>query len=95
MSNIAAVAQEALQIPQTGFDVLALDPEYGGHCPCAVVVIDGARLELHCWRVCSSCEYVGIHYEGPEGRAAAEKVKPLLDAMDWYGEWPIVEGFRA
>lgn len=77
-----------------GYDILALDPGFDGGCPCATVVIDGERLELHCWRVCSTCEYVGIHYEGAGGRAVAERIKPALDAMDWYGEWPIVEGFR-
>jgi hypothetical protein len=86
-----AVATEALA---DGFDVLALDSEYIGSCPCATVVVDGARLELHCWRVCSACEYVGIHYEGAAGRAAAERIKPLLDEMNWYGEWELREGFR-
>ncbi len=81
-------------LPATGYDVLALDPYFEGSCPCAMVGIGGVRLEFHCWRVCSQCEYVGIHYEGAEGRAMAERVKPLMDAMDWYGEWPIVEGFR-
>jgi hypothetical protein len=42
--------------------------------------------------VCETCEYVGIHYDGD--RAMAERIKPLLDSMDWYGEWPIVEGLR-
>lgn len=76
----------------TGFDVLAMDPHYSGSCPCATVDIDGTRLEMHCWRVCLTCEFVGLHYSGD--RAVAERVKPLLDAMDWYGEWPIVEGLR-
>jgi len=77
-----------------GFAILALDPEYIGACPCASIEVDGARLELHCWRVDMGHDGCGIHYEGPEGRAAARKVKPALDAMDWYGRWEIVEGFR-
>ena len=77
-----------------GYAVLALDPYYSGSCPCATVEVDGQRLELHCWRVCSQCEFVGIHYEGAAGRAAAERVKPLMDGIDWYGKWPIAEGYR-
>lgn len=79
---------------ETGYDVLRQDPKFDGSCPCAEVVIDGVRLELHCWRTCLKCEFVGIHYEGAEGRALAERIKPLMDEMQWYGEWPIVEGFR-
>lgn len=78
-----------------GWNVLYMDPEYGGHCPCARVVLDGADLRLHCWRVCDECAGCGIHYVGAVGRAAAERVKPLMDAMDWYGEWALAEGFDA
>lgn len=81
-------------LPANGYALLALDPEFFGSCPCATVVIEGVRLEMHCWRVCDSCEYVGVHYQGSAGRAMAERVKPLLDSMDWYGEWQITEGFR-
>lgn len=75
---------------QTGHDVLALDPFYEGSCPCARFTLDGTRIRLHCWRVCAACEFVGIHYEGD--RAVAERIKPLLDEMDWYGTWPITKG---
>ena len=76
---------------EDGFDVLRLDPSYDGSCPCARITVDGQKLRLHCWRVCFDCEYVGIHYEGIAGRLAAEKVKPLLDEMNWYGEWATFE----
>lgn len=79
---------------QSGFDVLALDPNYGGSCPCAVVEINGQRLELHCWRVDQEHDGCGIHYEGEKGKAVARIIKPLLDEMSWYGEWAIVEGYR-
>lgn len=81
-------------LPASGFELLALDPHYDGACPCATVVIDDVRLEMHCWRVCFRCEYVGVHYEGAQGRELAERVKPFLDSMDWYGEWAVTEGFR-
>lgn len=77
---------------ETGYDVLALDTGTDGSCPCANFTLDGTRIRLHCWRVCQRCEFVGIHYVGE--RAVAERIKPLLDAMDWYGEWPIVEGLH-
>ena len=77
-----------------GWEVLALDPEYIGSCPCARVVIDDQRLELHCWRVCGKCQYAGIHYEGVAGRVVAEAIKPLMDAINWYGQWELSEGFR-
>ena len=79
-------------LPDSGYLVLAMDPSFSGSCPCATVTIDGTRLEMHCWRVCDQCEYVGLHYFGD--RAVAQRVKPLLDDMNWYGEWPIVEGLR-
>lgn len=77
---------------QDGFDVLALDPQQDGSCPCFSTTINGTKIEGHCWRVCSRCEYVGLHYEGDIEIAKA--IKPLLDKMNWYGEWPIVQGLR-
>ena len=73
----------------TGRDVLALDPGYDGSCPCAEFELDGAHIVLHCWRVCTACGGCGIHVVRGD-RAVAERIKPLLDAMDWYGEWTIV-----
>ena len=73
----------------TGHDVLALDRDYTGSCPCAEFELDGAHISLHCWRVCHLCAGCGIHVLSGD-RAAAERIKPLLDAMDWYGEWNIV-----
>ena len=89
----ATAVAEASPLPD-GYAVLALDPEFSGSCPCATVEIDGQTIQLHCWRVCERCEYVGIHYEGAPGRAVAERIKPLMDGIDWYGEWTIAEGFR-
>jgi hypothetical protein len=76
----------------SGFDVLALDPEYNGACPCAQFILDGTVIELHCWRVDLDHDGCGIHFDGD--RAVAERIKPALDAMDWYGEWTVVEGLR-
>ena len=74
---------------ETGYDVLRLDPDYNGSCPYAEFDLDGAHIRLHCWRVCSGCDGCGIHVRGD--RAIAERIKPLLDAMDWYGAWTIVD----
>ena len=74
------------------YAVMALDPEYTGACPCFVATIDGTIIEGHCWRVCFDCEGCGIHYEGDS--TVAEALKPLFDAMDWYGPWEIREGLR-
>lgn len=74
----------------TGFDVLALDPNYDGSCPCADVVIGGVRLLIHCWRTCSDCTYAGVHFTGPDGREVAERVVPLLKAS-WGSEWQTFE----
>lgn len=79
---------------RTGYDVLALGENYEGGCPCSTIVINGERLELHCWRVDTSHDGCGIHYEGRKGHNIAKLIKPLLDEMNWYGEWAIVEGYR-
>ncbi len=79
--------------PTDGYELLALDPKYDGSCPCATVVIDGVKLEMHCWRVCSRCTYAGVHYEGTAGRLAAERAAEMLNAIGW-SEWQTCEGFR-
>lgn len=72
---------------QDGYDILALDPEQDGSCPCFHVVLDdGTRIDGHCWRVtCDQHEGVGLHGDIPEytGRLMALK----LTEIDWYGEW--------
>lgn len=70
-----------------GYEVLALDPNYIGACPCATFELDGTRIETHCWRTGRSCR---IEFWGD--RSVAERIKPLLDDIDWYGEWSIVQG---
>lgn len=75
-----------------GWDVLALGENYEGGCPCSSFTLEGTRIELHCWRVCLDHPGCGIHYEGD--REVAERIKPLLDEIDWYGEWVIEEGLR-
>lgn len=75
-----------------GYGVLALGENYEGSCPCSSFTLDGTRVELHCWRVDTSHDGCGIHFEGD--RSIAERIKPLLDEMNWYGEWTIVEGLR-
>ena len=79
-------------LPASGFALLALDPKYGGSCPCADLVLAEGTYELHCWRVCSQCEGCGIHYEG--SFVIARRMKRLLDAMNWYGRWSIQKGLR-
>lgn len=74
-------------------DFMALDPEWCGSCPCFGPVYFGETLiEGHCWRTCQECEGCGLHYEGD--LAVVEALKPLFDAMNWYGEWEIREGLR-
>lgn len=80
-------------LAQAGFDLLALDPQYDASCPCASFEVAGTKIELHCWRVCFSCEGCGIHYKGD--RDVALSMKPALDAMNWYGEWSVREGLRS
>ena len=74
------------------YDVMALDPDYAGSCPCFRAEIEGTLIEGHCWRVCRKCEGCGLHYEGD--RAVVKRLKPLFDAMDWYGKWSIRKGLR-
>lgn len=76
----------------SGYEILALDPNYEGSCPCARFDLGGTEIELHCWRVDPWCAGCGIHYKGD--RAVAESLKPALDDMNWYGEWQVVEGLR-
>jgi hypothetical protein len=77
-----------------GYDVLALGSGegYDGGCPCSAFWLDGTRIELHCWRVDAEHDGCGIHFRGD--RAVADRIKPLLDAINWYGDWTIVEGLR-
>jgi len=81
-------------LPDNGYDLLHLDQtgDYIASCPCAIVELPEGIYEMHCWRVCFQCKGCGLHYKGD--RATAEAMKVLLDEMDWYGEWNIVEGLR-
>lgn len=80
------------ELPDDGYALLRLDPEYDGSCPCATIALPSGVYELHCWRVCTDCAGCGLHYEGDEATALA--MKGVLDAMDWYGEWALVRGRR-
>jgi hypothetical protein len=77
---------------ETGYDVLACADDYERSCPCCTIRTSSGTYELHCWRVCRDHPGCGVHYEG--GAALAWAMKPLLDEMDWYGEWTVVEGLR-
>jgi hypothetical protein len=83
---------EAPYALEDGYDLLRLDLDYDGSCPCFMLTLDGTRLEGHCWRVCHRCKGCGIHYEGDEETAL--RAKTLLDAIDWYGEWEVRKGLR-
>jgi hypothetical protein len=83
-----------------GYDVLHLDPNYEGSCPCFSVKEYGrpyapAAIEIHghCWRVDITHPGCGLHVSGINrlGNDAVEHMKRLLDAMDWYGDWTVVE----
>lgn len=63
---------------------LTLDPDYDGGCPCAVIWIDEAQVDVHCWRTCLACEYSGIHVTGtlPES-TRIEIAKYVRDHNPW------------
>lgn len=58
------------------------------HAQCGDILIDG-----HCWRICRSCEYCGVHVTGEAPKALKRRVgkamKRALDRMDWYGKWTL------
>lgn len=56
-------------------------------CPCFLIEQDGFTANGHCWRSCT-CNGCCVHVTGD--RAVASRLKELLDAMDWYGEWNLV-----
>ena len=71
---------------------LELDPRYDGGCPCAMFEVDGTLFEAHCWRVCPTCRYAGLHYRGSEETALAvfADIK-----VDWPStEWTLVPSLR-
>ena len=80
----------------SGYDLLALDPEYTGSCPCATYTGGGVRIEMNCWRTGQyylgggSCGHRGacVHLWGAD-ETIGHHVKRLLDDMDWYGEWEL------
>ena len=80
-----------MSLPATGYELLALDPEYTGSCPCATFTYDGHRYDAHCWRVCSKCRGCGLHYFNGT-KEEAERLARLLTEMDWYGEWSVRQG---
>lgn len=75
---------------EDGWDVLRLGAGYEGGCPCSSFAIDKTKIDLHCWRVDGTHAGCGLHFRG--NKVIALRLKPLLDAIDWYGEWTIVEG---
>ena len=86
---------------EDGFDLLRLDPEYTGSCPCAKIEdeAEGITIETNCWRTFqwyavqnAECDHQGVcaHLWGAD-EAIAAHVKDVLDAMDWYGEWEVVQ----
>jgi hypothetical protein len=88
--------RERILTASTGFDLLALDDDYIGSCPCATVEGDGSRLEMHCWRSSAwsagwQCDHRSTcaHLWGVDQEVASH-VKDVLDRMDWYGEWDVV-----
>lgn len=60
-------------------------------CPCFELDLPGLYVRGHCWRICIHCRYCGIHasFSDPGSAAIVERLKELLDVMDWYGEWTL------
>ena len=89
-----AALLEVIQEADTAHDVgLGLDG-----CPCFELAIADVRLVGSCWRTGPPhIEGCVLEWSGDSGNGKlmahnlAEALKPKLDAMDWYGEWTLVE----
>jgi len=83
---------EAMDYPQK------LDKSYDGSCPCFCYspIIKGKRVKIegHCWRACTKCNYNGLHIKGnlPEKdlMRIAKAFKKQLDKQKWYSDYEIV-----
>ena len=81
-----SVAQ--LEAAETAYDLgIAWDG-----CPCFTAIVDGQEVEGHCWRACSECRHCGLH--AGVITPAIQRLKVLLDKMDWYGEWGMTTSSR-
>ena len=75
-----------VQQAEDGYDILHLDTDYEGSCPCFWVHGEDFDIHGHCWRPnCKKHDYVGLHANVPAdiGRLMARH----LTGLDWYGEW--------
>ena len=62
--------EERIGEAEDGYDILNLDPDFEGSCPCFWVRDGDAYMHGHCWRTCQECEYVGLHVHGISNAAA-------------------------
>ena len=63
------------------------DADALGPCPCFTLEIEGFTADGSCWRTCTH-DGCCVHVTGD--RVLAIRLKEVLDAMDWYGEWTLV-----
>jgi len=86
-----AEAGSALEIDRSFFtDADALSP-----CPCFSIDMPEFQAEGQCWRTgYGACDHRGCCIHVLRGDVqVATRLKQLLDAMDWYGEWDLeIEG---
>jgi hypothetical protein len=74
---------------KTAHQVLSLDPNYEGACPCATVIASDGYLHIHCWRTCDLCSLAGVHFRGIS-RLAALRLTALI-RRDWPADWQVVD----
>lgn len=78
-----------VQQAEDGYDILRLDSEYQGSCPCFQVLGDGFAIDGHCWRTCRTCDGVGLHVSSAVPSDVAKLMARHLTDLDWYGKWPV------
>lgn len=94
---------EAIEHAESAYDIRSFctDDDALGPCPCFSIDQPGFRAEGRCWRTSfhgfsnwskdfRACRHDGcclhVKTDTPE---AAQRLKSLLDEMDWYGEWDL------
>ena len=65
-------------------------------CPCFSLEFGGMKFDGACWRSgpthISGCTLTWSSMDHPkDAKKIAEALKLKLDAMDWYGEWTLVQ----
>lgn len=92
LREVFATVETAYDLPRDCFE----SEEDLGPCPCFVLAVPGFRADGYCWRC--SCDYHPYSARKSDGRCCvhvtgdpdlAERLRDLLDAMNWYGGWAL------